>query len=83
MGLVDRIRPHRSTPGATSGAVPAPAGPVEGHHPVAAAERAAAAVLHRLSGTCPHCHKPQQVESATTWVTTPCSYCSAPVTLHA
>ena len=81
MGLVDRIRPHRSTPATTPGA--APAHPAEGHHPVAAAERAAAAVLHRLTGTCPHCHKPQQVESATTWVTTPCSYCSAPVTLHA
>ena len=81
MGLIDRIRPHRTTPlapgTAAGGAQDAPP-PPRGADP---AERAAA--LHRLRGTCPHCHKPQDVESATTWVTTPCSYCSAPVTLHA
>ena len=73
MGLVDRIRPHRTTSGPAPGAEPE----------VLAAEGAPTAVLHRLSGSCPHCHKPQQVDSATTWVTTPCSYCRAPVTLHA
>jgi len=82
MGLIDRIRPHRTTP-LTPGARavegeqgPPPQGAEQ-------AEHAPAAVLHRLSSTCPHCHKPQEVESPTTWVTTPCSYCSAPVTLHA
>ncbi len=92
MGLIQRIRPHRAAPEAApdaapdaapeaaSGAVPSPAPPAAAE---SAVQHGAAAVLHRLRGTCPHCHKPQQVESPTTWVTTPCSYCSAPVTLHA
>ena len=38
---------------------------------------------YRLQGTCWHCHKPQVVDSATSWVTTRCSYCGAAITVHA